>query len=134
MAAAPTRFAGAELERAFKAESLSFGENQLYHRYQPGQAVRSGPMFSVVNVVKPGVFNPDELTVMETPGLVVFMDAETLKEPTAVFDEMLATVQRLAERLEGRVCDQNRSPLTTQAINHLRESVAEYARRRMLRS
>ena len=134
MATSPAQFSGADLKRAFQAESLSFGENRLYHRYQPGQALRSGPMFSVVNVVNPGVFNPDELVSVETPGLAIFMDAGTVKEPTSVFDEMLATVKRLAERLDGRVCDQNRSPLTTQAINHLRETVAEHARRKMLRS
>ena len=45
---------------------------------------------------------------------------------------MLKTARNLSDRLDAKVCDQSRSPLTNQAINHLRESVAEFARKRML--
>jgi FtsZ-interacting cell division protein ZipA len=38
----------------------------------------------------------------------------------------------LAEELGGRLCDESRSTLTRQALNHIRERIAEAVRRRRL--
>ena len=133
MAKGSAALSGSALGTCFESENLRFGERQLYHRYERGQALRAQPLFSVVNVVKPGVFDPDALGALRTPGLVVFMDVAAVREPSAVFDDMLSTARRLAESLDAKICDQSRMPLSAQAINHLRETVAEQARRRRLR-
>ncbi len=46
---------------------------------------------------------------------------------------MLRTARKLAEGLDGVVCDETRSSLTGQAINHMRERIAEYSRKQRLR-
>ena len=40
---------------------------------------------------------------------------------------MLVTARAMAERLDGQVCDDSRSSLTGQALNHLREQIATRA-------
>ena len=43
------------------------------------------------------------------------------------------TARELADRLDGVVCDETRSTLSGQAINHMRERIAEFHRKQRLR-
>jgi FtsZ-interacting cell division protein ZipA len=36
--------------------------------------------------------------------------------------------------LDGTLCDETRSSLTPQSVNHLRERIAEFARRQLLKA
>ena len=44
----------------------------------------------------------------------------------------LESVFALAERLDALLCDETRSTLTNQSVNHIRERIAEHARKRLI--
>jgi cell division protein ZipA len=50
-------------------------------------------------------------------------------EALAAVDFMVTTARRLAQRLDGSVCDERRNKVTTQSIIHLRSEAAEFERR-----
>ena len=86
--------------------------------------------FGVANMVEPGVLDPDELSGMETPGLVTFMSVpEDSASAFRILDTMVTVGRRLARRIDATLCDDTRSTLTAQAENHLRETVADILRR-----
>ena len=126
-----SQMAGPALREAFEAEKLRSGSDNLFHGY--GSESSADPVYSILNVKKPGMFPADEMDELQTPGIALVMDADAPREPAAVFDDMLALARRLAEALDARVCDHGRNALTNQAINHLRESIAEQSRRKLLR-
>jgi len=67
------------------------------------------------------------------PGIAMFVQLPGPDDPVAAFEEMLRTARRLADGLDGVVCDDTRSTLTGQVINHMRERIAEFSRRQRLR-
>jgi FtsZ-interacting cell division protein ZipA len=47
---------------------------------------------------------------------------------------MLDAATTIAEELDGTLCDESRSHLTPQSINHLRERIADFVRRQLLKA
>ena len=125
--------AGDALRGALEAHGLRYGEGRIFHCYASGQPLGAGPLFSAVNIVEPGVFDPDTIDSMRTPGVGLFMRLPGPKDPAEAFAKMVETARRLADALDAQVCDETRSSLTAQALNHLREQIADYGRRRLLR-
>lgn len=115
-------FAGADIEEAFAANDLSFGVMQIYHR----KADRGEPLFSVINMIKPGVFDPERFPELETPGISLFMQLPGPEQPMVAFRALSDCAQRLAERLGGRLQDESHSTLTTQTLGHYEERVRSY--------
>ena len=116
------RFAGPELLTAFNAAGLVFGERSLYHRMAPGG--EDVPMFSVANTVAPGVFEPDEMQELITPGVALFLEVPGTPDDIGAFDDMLATAKRLSARLDGRLCNGSREILKTEEVSRFRERIA----------
>jgi cell division protein ZipA len=105
----------------------------IFHYRGSGKAARSVAEFSVANVLKPGAFELDSMADTATPGVAMFVQLPGPDDPEAAFEEMLRTARELADRLDGVVCDETRSTLTGQAINHMRERIAEFHRKQRLR-
>ena len=133
MARPGRRLSGAELEQAFAAEGLRYGEMRIFHHYGEGQERTLRPVFSAANVLKPGTFDLQELEAFSTPGITLFAQVPGELEGHASFETMLTVGRRLARRLDAILCDDTRNILTTQTINHLRERIADFERRQMLR-
>jgi cell division protein ZipA len=133
MARAGKSFAGGELQAALEALGLRHGDMGIFHYRGSGKAARSVAEFSVANVLKPGAFELDSMADTSTPGVAMFVQLPGPDDPEAAFEEMLRTARELADRLDGVVCDETRSTLTGQAINHMRERIAEFHRTQRLR-
>jgi cell division protein ZipA len=133
MARPGRRITGEEMRRALEREDFRFGELSVFHHYGAGAERTVRPVCSIANVLKPGTFDVGELEDFSTPGLSLFMQVPGELEPRAAFETMLGVGRRLAERLDALLCDEARNILTPQAVNHLRERVADYERRQMLR-
>lgn len=133
MAREGQRFAGADLWRWLQSLDLEHGEMGIFHRRERGKSRRAPPLYSVANVVKPGTFDPDDMAEMTTPGVAMFLQLPGPDDPGAAFEEMIRAARKLAEGLNGVVCDDTRSTLTGQVINHMRERISEFSRKQRLR-
>ena len=133
MAKQGQRFSGEELRNWLETLKLRHGDMGLFHYRPPGKPLRAPPTFSVSSVVKPGSFDVEQMEDVTFPGIALFVQLPGPDDPVAAFEEMLRTARRLADGLDGVVCDDTRSTLTGQVINHMRERIAEFSRRQRLR-
>jgi len=125
-------FAGTAIHAELAESGLRPGAMQIYHRpASPGGGDRDA-LFSVANVVNPGTLDPRDAPELRSPGLALILRLPGPADPHAAFEAMIEAGHRLAAVLDGVLCDATRSTLSTQAVNHLRERIAEYGRRRLL--
>jgi len=119
-----SRFKGPAIIEALEAESLEFGEFDIFHRRSGQQSI-----YSIATMVEPGKFDLDNIESLTTPGLSLFLVLPGPDSPVAAFSEMLSTARRLATALGGEVLDESGSTLSRQAASHLREQIIEFAHR-----
>jgi cell division protein ZipA len=124
-------FAGGDIARAAGELSLRKGRDGTLDCYADEQA-RGRPVFSLANVLEPGVFDWASLESLRTPGLVAFMRLPGPVTAPVALDLMLTVAGRLAELLQGVLCDDRRVRLTVQGREHLRAEVGEFERRRRI--
>jgi cell division protein ZipA len=124
---APTEneFIGSDLLSAFAIVDLRHGEMGIFHHYGTGHLYDRNPLFSVANILEPGTFPMAVMEGFTTPGLALFLCLPCRLDPGMVFELMLNTAQRLAERLQGEVLDDVREPLSAAGIEHLRRSLKQ---------
>lgn len=137
MARQPGGFIGSALLEAILAHGMRFGSMNIFHYYAPAPDDDS-TLFSMANIVKPGIFDLNSMQSFQTPGVSLFM---TLPLKTSanistmdVFEKMLATARKLAEKLDGELKDEQRSVMTGQTVEHCRQRISEFARRKLSRS
>ncbi len=115
-------FVGQALVDAIQSSGMQHGDMQIFH-YQ----MDSGSAFSLANMVKPGVFELDNIDAISTPGVSLFIQMPNPQaDGLSGFDAMLDTAQQLAQKLGGELRDETRSVLTNSAIDHIRQQIAEY--------
>ena len=114
---------GIRLRRVLTDHGLGLGSRGMFERI--GEEGR--PLYSAANLVEPGVFDPLTLDGVSTPGLVLFQVLEGPGDHLEVFEAMLQTARRLAERLDCALCDTRRKPLSESAITMLRDEAARAA-------
>ncbi len=131
MASDDAPFHGLEIAAAAADLGLRKGREGTFDCY-PDDVIRGLPVFSIANVLEPGVFDWNKLEIVRSPGLVCFMRLPGSVDSQSALDLMLSVLSRLAERLQGVLCDDRRMRLSSQGIEHLRSEVAEFERRRRL--
>ncbi|MEH6583005.1 MAG: cell division protein ZipA [Halioglobus sp.] len=121
-------FRGEDILHILLACDLRFGDMSFFHRHE--QEAGRGPIqFSVANMVQPGVFDIDDMTDMNTPGLVFFLTLPGAEDMMQAFDYMLETAQAVARNLRGDVLDESRSVITRQTLDHCRQKIRDLERR-----
>jgi cell division protein ZipA len=134
MARGGEKFSGDRLRHALEHADLCHGEMNIFHRYeQPGDQ-RTPTLFSAANVLAPGYFEPERMDSISSPGIAMFMRLPGPESPADAFQQMLDAAKTVARDLNGTLCDETRSTLTPQSINHLRERIADFGRRQMLKA
>jgi len=134
MARTGDRFSGDALRHAFESADLYHGDMNIFHRHEQRADLRSPTLFSAANVLAPGHFEPARMDALSSPGIAMFMRLPGPESPVDAFQQMLDAATTVAEDLHGTVCDETRSTLTPQSINHLRERIADFGRRQMLKA
>lgn len=125
-------FNGAELLDVVLKSGLRFGSMDIFHRYSDakGDGVL---LFSMANMVKPGTFDLDAMDTFETPGVSLFMtlplDADSIK----AYELLVQTAYDIATALGGELKDERRSAMTRQTLEHNRERISDYERKRLFR-
>ncbi|WP_211824197.1 cell division protein ZipA [Kistimonas asteriae] len=125
-------FAGSDLLSLFISEGLRFGEMNIFHRHiQPdGQG---DILYSVANGVEPGTFNLKTMEQDSTSALSFFMGLPGPEgsESMQAFRIMVEAVYHIAEDLGGVLKDERHSVLTQQTLEHYRQRISDFERRRM---
>ncbi|MFV0477378.1 MAG: cell division protein ZipA [Parahaliea sp.] len=121
-------FRGEDILHILLACDLRFGDMAFFHRYE--QESGRGPIqFSVANMMKPGIFDIDNMADFSTQGLVFFVTLPGPDDMMKAFDYMLETAQAVARNLDGDVLDESRSVLTRQTLEHTRQKIKDLERR-----
>jgi cell division protein ZipA len=124
LAAHGTAFDGLDLRAALIAEGLVLGKDGFFGRRDERNSCIK---WRVANMLKPGTFDGGSFESMQTPGLTLFMAMPGPFSFLDAYDDLVATGQRLSERLSGTLADERRHRLNEQTIAHEREAVIEYA-------
>lgn len=123
-------FSGEDLLRNVLSYGLRFGDMSIFHRHeQPSGQGRV--LFSMAKAVEPGTFDLEAMTGEEIPGVSFFLGLPGVSSITA-YDIMVDTARRLANEMQGDVLDEHQQPLTRQLVEHYRERVQEFERRRLM--
>ncbi|MCL7461695.1 cell division protein ZipA [Pseudomonas sp. NW5] len=126
-----TGFKGPQLLDNIVASGLRagdpLGERDVFHRYE--SLGGTTPLFSMVNALKPGTFDMDNLETFSTRAVTFYLTLPGPRHPKEAFNMMLEAARRLAEGLQGDLKDEQRSVLTGQTIEHYRQRIADYERR-----
>lgn len=112
-------FNGAQLADAFNAIGLHYTDLQIFQRLDnTGQ-----PDYAVASMVEPGTFPEHDMDSFRCPGIVFFMQPSELDNPLVVFDEMLDSINHLAQALNGEVRDSERQTLTIETVQAIRDKL-----------
>jgi cell division protein ZipA len=103
----PQGFSGGDILHILLACDLRFGDMNFFHRHEY-EAGRGAIQFSVANMMKPGVFDIDNMAQMKTPGLVFFLTLPGPDDMMQAYDYMLETARAQIRELERRLMAQAR--------------------------
>ena len=132
VAQAEEGFAGTDVLETLLACDLRFGDMDFFHRHE--RASGRGPIeFSVANMMKPGVFDIDNMEPLQTRGLMFFVTLPGPADMLKAFDYMYETAKVVAKSLGGDIQDETRSMITRQSLEHMRQQIRELERRLLVR-
>ena len=132
VAQAEEGFPGTDILETLLACDLRFGDMDFFHRHECASG--RGPIeFSVANMMKPGIFDIDNMEPLQTRGLMFFVTLPGPADMLKAFDYMYETVKVVAKSLGGDIQDETRSLITRQSLEHMRQQIRELERRLLVR-
>jgi cell division protein ZipA len=121
-------YVGGGLIEALRSRGLRYGDMNIFHRVDP---MTKATLYSVANVVEPGTFDMADLDQFRSPGVCFFMQLPGPENPLDVFEDMLKVAREVAAKAGGELKDERRSVMTGQTIEHYRQRISDFCRRRM---
>lgn len=100
---------GAELLPCFLTLNFKYGDMNIFHRHVDN-AGNGKALFSIANMLKPGVFDPDNMEQFSTQGVVFFMTLPCYGDALMNFSIMLNSARQLADDIDAVVLDGQRQP------------------------
>lgn len=94
-------FYGSQVVQQLEALGLQYGEYQIFHRHIDN--ANSPTLFSVANMMQPGIFDLNNIENFATVGLVFFMHLPSPTNNVATLRMMMNTADSLAQSLGGFV-------------------------------
>jgi len=122
------RFTGSDLMAVFLRNALKFGDMNIFHRIDPATKLAR---FSVASAVEPGTFDLGAMERFATPGVSFFLKLPGAPDPLGAFDDMLTVARDVATTLSGELKDEHHSVMTNQTVEHCRQRIADFSRKRM---
>ncbi len=121
-------YTGDELFAALRTCGLKFGDMNIFHRVEP---LTKSVQYSVASAVEPGTFDMADMEAIRCPGLCLFMQLPGPEEPLAAFEDMLSVARSIVGSLGGELKDEHRNVMTAQTVEHYRQRIVDFSRRRM---
>ena len=128
MAKKDSPFGGEALVAALRGQGLKYGEMGIFHRLNAGGSDR---LFSVANAVEPGTFDLSDLEALQTPGLTFFLQLPVPGDALETLDDMILSARTVAAAMGGDVKDDSMSALSGQTVEHMKQRIADYARKQL---
>lgn len=128
LADAASPYTGDELFTALRTCGLKFGDMNIFHRIEP---LTKAVQYSVASAVEPGTFDMADMEAIRCQGLCLFMQLPGPENPTAAFEDMLSVARSVTKSLAGEVRDEHRNLMTPQTVEHYRQRIVDFSRRRM---
>ncbi|MDP2560174.1 cell division protein ZipA [Psychrobium sp. 1_MG-2023] len=122
---------GAKLLPCLLTLGFKFGEMNIFHRHVDATG-HGEVLFSLANMVKPGVFDIDNMEQFSTTGVSLFMTLPHRQGNMETFNTMLNAAAKIAEEFDGQVLDGDRSTLTKQSTQHYVQRIREVERKMLL--
>jgi cell division protein ZipA len=122
-------FLGTDIFTVLEDLGLRYGDMQIFHHYGVGELKVKKPVFSIANMLEPGIFDPQKMTEFASPGLALFMRLPGPFGGRIAFELMLNSAKKIAEVLEGILQDEEHLPLEPKKISQLREKIAQFEQR-----
>lgn len=97
------QFEGEHVVQCLEALGFEYGEYNIFHRHKHLGNSNSPVIFSIANMMQPGVFDLNNLKDFSTIGLVIFMHLPTEGNLKTNLRLMLQCTERLASALNGFV-------------------------------
>ena len=112
-------FAGTKIRALAEASGLKLEPDGVFHaRNDDGD-----DLFTLDNH-EPAPFVPEQVKTMTTRGLTFVLDVPRTAAATEAFDAMLKTAEGFAATLGGVLVDDNRTPLSTAAVDKIRAQLS----------
>ncbi|NRA62228.1 MAG: cell division protein ZipA [Psychrobium sp.] len=131
VASGDNELSGAQLLPILLTLGFKFGEMNIFHRHVDA-AGQGDVLFSLANMVKPGVFDVDNMAQFSTTGVSLFMTLPHAHGNMETFNTMLNAAAKIAEEFSGQVLDGDRSTLTKQSTQHYVQRIKEVERKLLL--
>ena len=121
-----TQLGGHELLQFFLTSGFRFGEMSIFHRHEHSDG--TGPiLFSIANMMAPGVFDPDNMEQFKSEGVSFFLTApNTGIDVKASFEMMLRAVEQMAEEFDCIVLNAQREPMTEEQFIEYNHRLLHY--------
>lgn len=106
------KLGGHELLQFFLTSGFRFGEMAIFHRHEHSDG--TGPvLFSIANMMAPGVFDPENMEQFKSEGVSFFLTAPNKHiDIQSSFELMLRAVQQMADEFDCIVLNAGRELMT----------------------
>ncbi len=111
-----TQFRGDVVVQNLEALGFLYGEYQIFHRHLDNPA--SPVLFSVANMMQPGVFDLAKIEQFATVGLVFFMHLPSAGNDLANLKLMIRTVESFAQSVGGFILDEQQQLFDDEKRQH----------------
>lgn len=115
---------GALLLEQFEQRGYHYGDMNIFHSMHDGKTV-----FSVAKLVVPGTFDINDMDSFQTPGISLILQLPGPVPADVAFEVLLSEAHEIADALGATVLDADRSTLSKQTVQHMREGIYEYMHR-----
>ena len=116
-------FNGNQVLEILNGNGLSLDESGIFNYLDKHNKTK---LFSVANLVEPGVFDVQDIENEKIPGLSFFMLMPLSSNEINAFDEMMMVLKKIKTSLKAELLDDAGSTLSIQRERYIREEVIEY--------
>ncbi len=114
-------FDGEQLLGLFEQRGYHYGDMNIFHSMHQDKTV-----FSIAKVVEPGTFDIEDISSFDTPGISLILQLPGPVPADVAFEVLISEAFDMANTLGGTVLAADRSTLSKQSVQHMREGVYEY--------
>jgi hypothetical protein len=114
-------FPGTKLRGIAEAAGMALGDDGMFHARDD-----TGHELYTMGNLEPALFVADTMTSFVSHGLTFNLDVPCVMNGGAAFAGMVTAARQLAAGLNGTVVDDNRAPLTQQALDMIRAKIVEF--------